>query len=163
MCRQKLDMHTKTSLLAILVIVMAITLVTAGSFAANAEAVKTKIKHHKRSSTRGTTGGSTGTSTLGGGNTGTSTTGGPGSLSKFISCIRGAASSSTALDSTTTTGKVSGKLTRSEVTNCYDTVYGGTGSRGIGGSSGTRSSSVSGAGSSGGGSFPLTGPTGGTP
>ena len=60
MCRRKLDMHTKTSLLAILVIVMAITLVTAGSLAANAEAVKTKIKHHKRSSTRGTTGGSTG-------------------------------------------------------------------------------------------------------
>ena len=149
-------MHTKTSLLAILVIVMAITLVTAGSFAANAEAVKTKIKHHKRSSTGGTTGGgSTGTSTLGSTNTGT--TGGPGSLSKFISCIRGAASSSTALGTTTTTGKVSGKLTRSEVTNCYDTVYGGTGS------SGTRSSSVSGAGSSGGGSFPLTGPTGGTP
>jgi len=155
-------MHTKTSLLAILVIVMAITLVTAGSFAANAEAVKTKIKHHKRSSTGGTTGGgSTGTSTLGSTNTGT--TGGPGSLSKFISCIRGAASSSTALGTTTTTGKVSGKLTRSEVTNCYDTVYGGTGSSGIGGSSGTRSSSVSGAGSSGGGSFPLTGPTGGTP
>src|SRR6476620_215527 len=129
MCRQKLDMHTKTSLLAILVIVMAITLVTAGSFAANAEAVKTKIKHHKRSSTGGTTGGgSTGTSTLGSTNTGT--TGGPGSLSKFISCIRGAASSSTALGSTATTGKVSGKLTRSEVTNCYDTVYGGTGSSG---------------------------------
>jgi len=166
MCRQKLDMHTKTSLLAILVIVMAITLVTAGSFAANAEAVKTKIKHHKRSSTGGTTGGgstgastlgSTNTGTTGGGSTGASTTGGPGSLSKFISCIRGAASSSTALGSTATTGKVSGKLTRSEVTNCYDTVYGGTGS------SGTRSSSVSGAGSSGGGSFPLTGPTGGTP
>src|SRR6476620_11810528 len=74
MCRQKLDMHTKTSLLAILVIVMAITLVTAGSLAANAEAVKTKIKHSKRSSTRGTSGGSTGTGTLGG--TGTGTTGG---------------------------------------------------------------------------------------
>ena len=163
----------KNITVAILVIVMAITLVTAGSFAANAEAVKTKIKHHKRSSTGGTTGGgSTGTSTLGstntgttgGGSTGPGPTGGPGSLSKFISCIRGAASSSTALGSTTTTGKVSGKLTRSEVTNCYDTVYGGTGSSGIGGGSGTRSSSsVSGAGSSGGGSFPLTGPTGGTP
>src|SRR6478672_11094166 len=109
MCRQKLDMHTKTSLLAILVIVMAITLVTAGSLAANAEAVKTKIKHHKRSSTRGTSGGSTGTGTTGGstgtgttgGSTGTGTTGGPGSLSKFISCIRGAASSSTALGTTT--------------------------------------------------------------
>src|SRR6476659_6264409 len=102
MCRQKLDMHTKTSLLAILVIVMAITLVTAGSLAVNAEAGKRKIKHHKRSSTRGTTGGSTGTGTTGG-STGTGTTGGPGSLSKFISCIRGAASSSTALGTTTTT------------------------------------------------------------
>jgi hypothetical protein len=86
-------MHTITTLIAIFVIVTAIALLTSGNLIANAEAVKTKIKHLKRSSTRGTTGG-------------------PGSLSKFISCIRGAPSSSTALGSTTTTGKVSVKLTR---------------------------------------------------
>ena len=42
MCRQKLDMHTKTSLLAILVIVTAIALVTSGSLTASTLAVKKK-------------------------------------------------------------------------------------------------------------------------
>ena len=57
MCRLEAGMHTITTLIAIFVIVTAIALVTSGSLTANAEAVKTKIKHHKRSSTRGTTGG----------------------------------------------------------------------------------------------------------
>ena len=59
MCRIEAGMHTITTLIAIFVIVTAIALVTSGSLTANAEAVKTKIKHHKRSSTRGTTGGGT--------------------------------------------------------------------------------------------------------
>ena len=133
MCRQKLDMHTKTSLLAILVIVMAIALVTSGSLTASTLAVKkkstmttkkstgskkTKTHRHAGTGSSGSTGGTSSGSTLGGG-TGTSTLGGTSSgisgtsggtdpFSKFISCMRLSA----------------GPLTRAGVDQCYNIVYG---------------------------------------
>ena len=95
-------MQIKTSTaLAIFAIVMAITLVTAGSLTTSAFAAKTKTKKH--TSTRGTSKGST--STLGTtGRSGTSST--SPALSKFISCVR-------ALPT----------LTRADAINCYNTVY----------------------------------------
>jgi len=129
-------MHTKTTLIAIFVIVTAIALVTAGSFTASTLAVKKKstvttkkstgskkIKTHRHAGTgsSGTTGGTssgstlrdggggTGTSTLGGSSIGSSgTTGGTDPFSKFISCMRLSA----------------GPLTRAGVDQCYNIVYG---------------------------------------
>jgi hypothetical protein len=105
-------MHTKTTtVLAIIAIVMAVSLVTSSSLAASAIAVK-KI-HRSKSTTGGTS-----SSTTGG--TSSSTTG----VSKLVSCIR-------ALPAT---------FTRADVDNCYDTVYktgGSTASSASGSSLGT--------------------------
>src|SRR5207253_1424092 len=94
------------------------------------------------------------------------------SLSKFISCLRTAAKGTTSIATPTTTATPStGKLLRSEVTNCYDTVYGArstgsstggssTGGSSIGSSTGgstsTRGSALGGS-SAGGGTFPPAG------
>ena len=134
MCRIEAGMHTVTTLIAIFVIVTAITLVTSGSFTASTLALKKKstvttkkstgskkIKTHRHAGTgsSGTTGGTSSGSTLGGGGTGTSmlggsssggsgTAGGTDPFSKFISCMRLSA----------------GPLTRAGVDQCYNIVYG---------------------------------------
>ena len=142
--------------LASIVIFMAIALVTAGSLTSSAFAAK------KRTSTAtiplgGTTASSTGSTA------GTSKA----SLSKFISCLRTAAKGTTSIATPTTTATPStGKLLRSEVTNCYDTVYGArsTGSSSSGSSMGSSSSgststrgSALGGSSTAGGTFPPAG------
>src|SRR6478736_4457052 len=127
-------MRTKTTLIAIFVIVTAIALVTAGSFTASTLAVKkkstvttkkstgskkTKTHRHAGTGSSGTTGGTSSGSTLGGGGGGTGTLGGSSSggsgtaggtdpFSKFISCMRLSA----------------GPLTRAGVDQCYNIVYG---------------------------------------
>ncbi|MGA7043791.1 MAG: hypothetical protein WBY71_09005, partial [Nitrososphaeraceae archaeon] len=121
-------MHTKTTLLAIFVIVTAIALVTAGSITASTLAVKKtstvskKTKSSKTSTGGGTTAAGTGskktkstkTSTGGGtttttaAGTGNSTLGGTDKISKFNICMR----------------LVSGPLTRANVDQCYNIVYG---------------------------------------
>ena len=146
-------MHTITTLIAIFVIVTAITLLTSGSITSSTLAVKKKSSVTKKSTgskrtktlrqvgtgSSGTTGGTSNSSTLGGG-TGTSTLGGSSSgssgtaggtdpFSKFISCMRVSA----------------GPLTRAGVDQCYNIVYG---------TSSTNSTS------SGIGSPPHMGPTG---
>jgi hypothetical protein len=142
-------MHiTTATTLAIFAIVMAIALVTAGSLAVNAEAVKkTKKTSTHRTSSR-TSGGSTGTITLGGSTSTTGTTKSTSTsktstgLSKFISCVR-------ALPT----------LTRADAVNCYNTVFGpgssagstagaGTslGHTGIGSGTGSSAGSTAGAG-----------------
>jgi uncharacterized membrane protein YgcG len=138
--------------LASIVIFMAIALVTAGSFTSSAFAAK------KSTSTTIPLGGTAASST--GSTAGTST---KASLSKFISCLRTAAKSTTSIATPTTTATPStGKLLRSQVTNCYDTVYGArsTGSSMGGGSTGgstsTRGSALGGS-STGGGTFPPAG------
>ncbi|HET7284642.1 MAG TPA: hypothetical protein VFI70_08145, partial [Nitrososphaeraceae archaeon] len=85
------------------------------------------------------------------------------SLSKFISCLRTAAKGTTSIATPTTTATPStGKLLRSEVTNCYDTVYGArstgssTGGSSSSGSTSTRGSALGGS-STGGGTFPPAG------
>ncbi len=85
-------MHaTKAStILAVIAIVTAIALVTAGSLTDSVIAVK---KHKSKSTSSTSTGGKS-----------SSTTGG---VSKLISCIRA----------------LPGSFTRSDVDNCYDTVY----------------------------------------
>src|ERR1051326_4667143 len=128
-------MRTRTTLLAILVIVTAIALITAGSITASTLAVK------KKSTTAGTkkstgskkttkspktsTGGATTTTTAGKGSStlrGTSTTGGgTDQFSKFVICMR----------------LFSGPLTRSEIDQCYNIVYGTSGSCSIGSSTHT--------------------------
>ena len=123
-------MHTKTTLLAIFVIVTAIALVTAGSITASTLAVKKtstgskKTKSSKTSTGGGTTtaagtgskktkssktskGGSATTTTTAAG-TGNSTLGGTDKISKFNICMR----------------LVSGPLTRANVDQCYNIVYG---------------------------------------
>jgi plastocyanin len=112
-------MHTKTTLLAIFVIVTAIALVTAGSIAASTLAVKKKSTTGTKKSTgskkttkspKTSTGGSATTTTAG---KGTSTTGGgTDQISKFVICMR----------------LFSGPLTRAEIDQCYNIVYGTSGS-----------------------------------
>jgi hypothetical protein len=129
-------MHTKTTLLAIFVIVTAIALVTAGSITASTLAVKKKSatttkKTTGSKKTKGSTSTGGGTATAagtgskkttkspktskGGGatataaaGTGNSTLGGTDKFSKFIICMR----------------LISGPLTRANVDQCYTIVYG---------------------------------------
>src|ERR1043166_7729171 len=125
-------MHTITTLIAIFVIVTAITLLTSGCITSSTLAVKKKSSVTKKSTgskrtktlrqvgtgSSGTTGGTSNSSTLGGG-TGTSTLGGSSSgssgtaggtdpFSKLISCMRVSA----------------GPLTRAGVDQCYNIMYG---------------------------------------
>jgi uncharacterized membrane protein YgcG len=145
--------NKKSLALASIVIIMAIALVTAGSLTSSAFAAKksTTIPLGGKSASTGST---AGTSTKA-------------SLSKFISCLRTAGKSTTSIATPTTTATPStGKLLRSQVTNCYDTVYGArstgssmggssTGSS-TGGNTSTRGSSLGGS-STGGGTFPPAG------
>ena len=138
--------------LASIVIFTAIALVTAGSLTSLAFAAK------KSTSTLIPLGGTAASST--GSTAGTST---KASLSKFISCLRTAAKSTTSIATPTTTATTStGKLLRSQVTNCYDTVYGARstgssmGGSSMGGSTSTRGSALGGS-STGGGTFPPAG------
>jgi hypothetical protein len=123
-------MRTKTTLLAILVIVTAIALVTAGSITSSTLAVKKKstITTKKSAGTKKTkspktsTGGSatgatagTGNSTLGGTRT---TRIGTDQFSKFIICMR----------------LFSGPLTRAGIDQCYNIVYGASSASSIIGS-----------------------------
>ena len=122
-------MHTKTTLLAIFVIVTAIALVTAGSITASTLAVKKKstttkkATGSKKTSTGGGTAAGTGSTkttkspkTSKGGSatatsaavTGNSTLGGTDKFSKLITCM----------------GLVSGPLTKATVDQCYNIVYG---------------------------------------
>jgi hypothetical protein len=130
-------MYTKTTLLAIFVIVTAIALVTAGSITASTLAVKKKSatttkKTTGSKKTKGSTSTGGGTATAagtgskkttkspktskGGGatatttaaGTGNSTLGGTDKFSKFIICMR----------------LISGPLTRANVDQCYTIVYG---------------------------------------
>jgi hypothetical protein len=129
-------MRTKTTLLAIFVIVTAIALVTAGSITASTLAVKKKSttttkKTTGSKKTKGSTSTGGGTTTAagtgskkttkspktskGGGatataaaGTGNSTLGGTDKFSKFIICMR----------------LISGPLTRANVDQCYTIVYG---------------------------------------
>jgi plastocyanin len=118
-------MHTKTTLLAIFVIVTAIALVTAGSITASTLAVKKKSTTGTKKSTgskkttkspKTSTGDSATTTTAGKGTStlrGTSTTGGgTDQISKFVICMR----------------LFSGPLTRAEIDQCYNIVYGTSGS-----------------------------------
>jgi plastocyanin len=129
-------MRTKTTLLAIFVIVTAIALVTAGSITASTLAVKKKSttagakkstgsKKTTKSPKTSTGGGATTTTTAGKGSStlrGTSTTGGgTDQFSKFIICMR----------------LFSGPLTRAEIDQCYNIVYGTSGSSSIGSSTHT--------------------------
>ena len=110
-------MRTKTTLLAIFVIVTAIALVTAGSITASTLAVKKKstttIK--KTTGSKKTTkspktskgGGATATTAAAAG-TGNGTLGGTDKFSKLITCMR----------------LFSGPLTRANVDQCYTIVYG---------------------------------------
>ena len=108
-------MRTKTTLLAIFVIVTAIALVTAGSITASTLAVKKKSTTTTKKSTgskktkspKTSTGGSATTTTTAAG-TGNSTLGGTDKFSKFSICMR----------------LVSGPLTRANVDQCYNIVYG---------------------------------------
>jgi len=117
-------MRTKTALLAIFVIVTAIALVTAGSITASTLAVKKKSTTGTKKTTgskkttkspKTSTGGSA-TTTAGKGIStlrGTSTTGGgTDQISKFVICMR----------------LFSGPLTRAEIDQCYNIVYGTSGS-----------------------------------
>ena len=145
--------NKKSLALASIVIIMAIALVSAGSLTSSAFAARksTTIPLGGKSASTGST---AGTSTKA-------------SLSKFISCLRTAGKSTTSIATpTTTTTPSTGKLLRSEVTNCYDTVYGArstgsstggssTGSS-TGGSTSTRGSSLGGSSTSG-GTFPPAG------
>jgi hypothetical protein len=106
-------MRTKTTLLAIFVIVTAIALVTAGSITASTLAVKKKSTTTTKKSTgsktkssKTSTGGSATTTKAAG--TGNSTLGGTDKVSKFSICMR----------------LVSGPLTRANVDQCYNIVYG---------------------------------------
>jgi len=107
-------MHTKTTLIAIFVIVTAIALVTSGSITTSTLAVKKKRTATKKSTgskktktPRHTGTGSSGTT--GGTSSGSSgTAGGTDLFSKFISCMRLSA----------------GPLTRAGVDQCYNIVYG---------------------------------------
>jgi len=107
-------MRTKTTLLAIFVIVTAIALVTAGSITASTLAVKKKSTtgtkkttgSKKTKSPKTSTGGSATTKTAAG--TGNSTLGGTDKFSKLITCMR----------------LFSGPLTRANVDQCYTIVYG---------------------------------------
>jgi hypothetical protein len=122
-------MRTKTTLLAIFVIVTAIALVTAGSITASTLAVKKKstttkkATGSKKTSTGGGTAAGTGSKkttkspkTSKGGSatatsaadTGNSTLGGTDKFSKFSICMR----------------LVSGPLTKATVDQCYNIVYG---------------------------------------
>src|SRR6476646_5880413 len=110
-------MRTKTTLLAIFVIVTAIALVTAGSITASTLAVKKKSTtttkkstgSKKTKSSKTSTGGSaTTTTTTTAAATGNSTLGGTDKVSKFSICMR----------------LVSGPLTRANVDQCYKIVYG---------------------------------------
>ena len=129
-------MRTKTTLLAIFVIVTAIALVTAGSITASTLAVKKKSttttkKTTGSKKTKGSTSTGGGTTTAagtgskkttkspktskGGGatataaaGTGNSTLGGTDKFSKFITCMK----------------LVSGPLTRTNIDQCYTIVYG---------------------------------------
>src|ERR1051325_10961994 len=128
-------MCTRTTLLAIFIIVMAIALVTAGSITASALAVKKKstTAGAKKStgskkttkSPKTSTGGSATTTAAGKGSStlrGTSTTGGgTDQFSKFIICMR----------------LLSGPLTRADIDQCYNIVYGTSGSSSIGSSTHT--------------------------
>jgi plastocyanin len=142
-------MHTKTTLLAIFVIVTAIALVTAGSITASTLAVKKKSTTTTKKATgskKTSTGGGTAAAGTGGKKTtkspktstggsatttagkgistlrGTSTTGGgTDQISKFVICMR----------------LFSGPLTRAEIDQCYNIVYGTSGSSGIGSSTHT--------------------------
>ena len=118
-------MHTKTKLLAIFVIVTAIALVTAGSITASTLAVKKKSTTGTKKTTgskkttkspKTSTGGGATTTTAGKGSStlrGTSTTGGgTDQISKFVICMR----------------LFSGPLTRAEIDQCYNIVYGTSGS-----------------------------------
>ena len=108
-------MRTKTTLLAIFVIVTAIALVTAGSITASTLAVKKKSTtttkkstgSKKTKSSKTSTGGSATTTTTAAG-IGNSTLGGTDKFSKFSICMR----------------LVSGPLTRANVDQCYNIVYG---------------------------------------
>jgi hypothetical protein len=105
-------MRTKTTLLAIFVIVTAIALVTAGSITASTFAVKKKSTMTTKKSTgskktkspKTSTGGSATTAA----GTGNSTLGGTDKFSKFIICMR----------------LFSGPLTRANVDQCYNIAYG---------------------------------------
>jgi len=131
-------MRTKTTLLAIFVIVTAIALVTAGSITASTLAVKKKsatttkkTTGSKKTKSSTSTGGGTATATAGTGSkkttkspktskgggatatttaagTGNSTLGGTDKFSKLITCMR----------------LFSGPLTRANVDQCYTIVYG---------------------------------------
>jgi hypothetical protein len=123
-------MHTKTTLLAIFVIVTAIALVTAGSITASTLAVKKKgttttkkTTGSKKTSTGGGTAAGTGSKkttkspkTSKGGSatatsaadTGNNTLGGTDKFSKFSICMR----------------LISGPLTKATVDQCYNIVYG---------------------------------------
>jgi len=124
-------MHTKTTLLAIFVIVTAIALVTAGSITASTLAVKKKsttttkkATGSKKTSTGGGTAAGTGskkttkspktskggsaTAATAAAGTGNSTLGGTDKFSKLITCMR----------------LFSGPLTRANVDQCYTIVYG---------------------------------------
>ena len=118
-------MHTKTKLLAIFIIVTAIALVTAGSITASTLAVKKKSTTGTKKTTgskkttkspKTSTGGGATTTTAGKGSStlrGTSTTGGgTDQISKFVICMR----------------LFSGPLTRAEIDQCYNIVYGTSGS-----------------------------------
>ena len=106
-------MRTKTTLLAIFVIVTAIALVTAGSITASTLAVKKESTTTTKKSTgskktkspKTSTGGSATTTTTG---TGKSTLGRTDHFSKFIICLR----------------LLSGPLTRPNVDKCYNIAYG---------------------------------------
>ncbi|MGB8036091.1 MAG: hypothetical protein WCF03_19925 [Nitrososphaeraceae archaeon] len=108
-------MRTKTTLLAIFVIVTAIALVTAGSITASTLAVKKKSTtttkkstgSKKTKSSKTSTGGSATTTTTAAG-IGNSTLGGTDKFSKFSICMR----------------LVSGPLTRANLDQCYNIVYG---------------------------------------
>src|ERR1043166_601173 len=109
-------MRTKTTLLAIFVIVTAIALVTAGSITASTLAVKKK----STTTTKKTTGskkttkspktskGGSATAATAAAGTGNSTLGGTDKFSKFSICMR----------------LVSGPLTKAIVDQCYNIVYG---------------------------------------
>jgi hypothetical protein len=126
-------MYTKTTLLAIFVIVTAIALVTAGSITASTLAVKKKSTTTTKKTTGGkktSTGGGTAAAGTGGkkttkspktskgggatattaaaAGTGNGTLGGTDKFSKFITCMK----------------LVSGPLTRTNIDQCYTIVYG---------------------------------------
>jgi hypothetical protein len=104
-------MRTKTTLLAIFVIVTAIALVTAGSITASTFAVKKKSTMTTKKSTGSKKTKSPKTSTGGSATaagTGNSTLGGTDKFSKFIICMR----------------LFSGPLTRANVDQCYNIAYG---------------------------------------